>query len=127
MSHLPAFQFSYLMAVSPLILLVFLCFDKAQFRVAWLLSLSVPGALLLPFLLITLLMDRWVDANLTFLSYLRDVEDLLTVIPLAWIAPIVFCKQLWNLARGHFLPTDRWSWVASAALVALDLWTVAVT
>ena len=42
--------------------------------------------------------------------------------PGMWVFPIVFCKQVYNLASGKFVPISGNSYICVAILLGLYLW-----
>ena len=100
------------------IFLIFATLKMRNCRVAWFLSLSAPGAIVLPIAVIEVLVNpahRRSAVGALLLS--------MVIYPAWWVFPIVFSVQLRNLLRKRWNAMTPYSYLGAAVLLGLYFWT----
>ncbi len=112
-------QYFHLFPVASLcIFLAFAALKMWSYQVAWFFSLSVPGAVVLPIVIIELL------ANPAYRpSFIGVLFFSVLVFPAWWVFPIVFAVQFRNLLKKKRDVMTPYSYVAAAILLGLYFWT----
>ncbi len=106
--------------LSVCIFLFFVPFRRWNTRVAWFISLSAPGALYLPLIIVQFLMSPHP------LSVLGFVVFSLYAFPAIWVFPIVLGVQVKNSLGGRWELMNRHSYAWAGVLLVLYFWTAFV-
>jgi hypothetical protein len=100
------------------IFLVFAALKMWNCRVAWFLSLSAPGAIVLPIMIVELLVNP--SSRRSFIGILLFS---MLVLPGLWVFPIVFVIQFRSLLKKKWEAMSPYSYVGAAILLGLYFWT----
>jgi hypothetical protein len=115
------FQYTYLLLVSAVILLAFAGLKMTKQRVAWYLSVSAPGILILPDNIVGEFALR--QKNVLPVSIiLADAFLFLIFCPAVWLLPLIFALQIRKLGRSDHLATTNASYLRVALLASLYPW-----
>src|SRR6266567_7616520 len=110
--------FALFPVASVCIFVVFAALKLWNCRVAWFLSLSAPGAIVLPLIIVELLAKP--SSSRSFIGILLFS---IPVLPGLWIFPIVFVIQFRSLLKKKWEAMTPYSYVGAAILLGLYFWT----
>jgi hypothetical protein len=88
-----------------------------NYRVAWFISLSAPGAVILPLIVVEALAGPHPGQLPAYLQFSA------LAYPAQWIFPVVLIIQLDKMLRGKRELMNKFSYIWAAVLVSLYFWT----
>jgi hypothetical protein len=100
------------------IFVLFAALKMWNYRIAWFLSLSAPGIILFP----TMIVDLLATPNGRRIFVLAILVSLF-LLPGFWIFPIVFAVQIRNVVKSKWERMSPYSYVEAAMLLGLYFWT----
>lgn len=110
--------FAFFPVASLCIFLVFAAMKMWNCRVAWFLSLSAPGIIVLPIAILQILVRPPYRPSAFGALFFAMV-----IFPAWWIFPTVFAVQLRNLLKRRWNAMTPYSYVGAAILLSLYFWT----